>query len=205
VTGIIFSFLGKNHDMKKAILILLLTGFIFSAFAQDRAIGLRFGAPMGISYKKYMRNHKAIELGIGTVTQGWYNQYYENSFSRFAKYNNGKYLSHQTNSNVFFQGRYLLDYDIQIEGMMGKLNWYWGVGGVLKFGSVEYRYRDQFEVVRTDVHSDIDLGPEGVIGMEYTFEQVPITIFGDFSLMVELADRPGTFKGFSGVGGRYHF
>ncbi len=191
--------------MKKIILSVLFFAFMICVSAQDRAIGLRFGAPMGITYKKYMRNHKAIELGVGTITQGWYGPYYENSFSKFNKYNNGRYQSHDVSGSVFFQGRYLVDYDIPIEGLIGKLNWYWGVGGLLKFANVQYRYVDEFEVTRSDIRTDVDLGPEGMIGMEYMFEDVPITIFGEFSLFLEIADRPGMFKGFTGVGARYHF
>jgi hypothetical protein len=42
-------------------------------------------------------------------------------------------------------------------------------------------------------------------GMEYTFEDVPITLFGEVSVLVELANRPLVFRGFTGVGGRLRF
>ena len=55
-----------------------------------------------------------------------------------------------------------------------------------------------------NIYNDIDIGPEGMIGMEYTFEDVPITVFGEVSLMLELVDRV-TLRPFTGVGARYRF
>lgn len=191
--------------MKKLIVIFVLFFIAFGSFAQDRGIGIRLGAPMGISYKKYFpRKHNAVEFGIGTLTNGWYNNYYEKSFNDFDRFEGYDYVSHRVRSAVYLQGRYLWHYDIQIEGMMGELDWYWGLGGVAKFGSVEYRYREN-GIPGREMRTDFDFGPEGILGMEYTFEQVPLTVFGEFSLMIEILDRPGILRGLSGVGVRYNF
>jgi hypothetical protein len=190
--------------MKKLIGIFILLGITFGSYAQDRGIGIRLGAPMGITYKKYLPRNKAVEFGLGTLTNGWYNHYYENSFNDFDRFEGYDYVSHRVRSAVYLQGRYLLQNDIHIEGMMGKLEWYWGIGGVAKFGNVEYNYRFN-GVPGKEVRTDFDFGPEGILGMEYAFEDVPLTIFGEFSLMVEILDRPGIFRGLSGVGVRYNF
>ncbi len=187
-----------------AVLIFLVLAFATAAFSQDRGIGLRFGAPTGITYKKYLPKKKAVELGIGTVTGTWYNHYYENTFHDFDRYEGYDYVSHHVNSSVYFQARYLLQSEIYIEGMMGKLDWYWGIGALAKLGSVEYSYTRN-GVPGRSVQTDIDFGPEGILGMEYTFEDVPLTIFGEFSLMLEIADRPGVLRGLSGAGVRYNF
>jgi hypothetical protein len=190
--------------MKKLTGIFLLLFLTFGAFAQDRGIGIRLGAPMGITYKKYLPRHKAVEFGIGTLTNGWYDNYYQKSFNDFDQFEGYDYVSHRVKSALYLQGRYLLHNEIQIEGMMGKLEWYWGVGGLVKFGTVEYNYR--FDGVPGKRNrTDFDFGPEGIIGMEYTFEEVPLTIFGEFSLMIEIVDRPGILRGLSGVGVRYNF
>jgi hypothetical protein len=88
--------------------------------------------------------------------------------------------------------------------MMGKLQWYWGIGGLIKMARVDYRVK-KIDVVTTRSQTDIDIGPEGILGMEYTFEDVPLTIFGEFSLFVEIVDRPAALRGMSGVGVRYNF
>jgi hypothetical protein len=192
--------------MKKLVIIIFLTVIFFAAHSQDRGIGLRLGNPMGITYKKYLLRDKAIELGLGTVGMGWHDNYYRNSFRDFDRYENVDYVSHAVTSTIYLQARYLLHYNIPIEGMVGKLDWYWGLGGVFKMANVRYHYRDnESSAIQRDVRTDIDFGPEGILGMEYTFETVPVTIFGDISLMVEIVDRPGIPRGLSGVGARYNF
>jgi hypothetical protein len=191
--------------MKKLICSVFLLSCFLTTFSQDRGIGLRVGAPMGITFKKYLPQNRAIELGLGTLTAGWYDQYYENSFGAYKKYDKYHYLSHHVNSTVYLQARYLFHYDIYIEGMMGELDWYWGAGGMLKFANVDFRYRNENEEIVSTTRTDIDFGPEGILGMEYTFEDIPLAIFGEFSLMIEFADRPLAFRGFSGVGARYIF
>ncbi len=192
--------------MKRFIGSIVLIAFVVSASAQDRGIGLRAGEPSGISFKKYLPRNKAIELGLGTTTFGWNGNYYRNAFRDFDRYEGYDYHSHQVRNTIYLQAKYLLQNNIQIEGMMGKLDWYWGIGGLLKMAQIDYRFRDNTTTNNgLDTRTDIDLGPEGIIGMEYTFEDVPLTIFGDISLMIEFADRPGTFRGLSGVGVRYNF
>jgi hypothetical protein len=190
--------------MKKLIGSIIILFMFISSYGQDRGIGIRLGIPMGISYKKYFDRDKAVELGIGTGYASWYPHYYENSFNDFDRYEGYDYVSHDVQSPLYLQGRYLIQNDIHIEGMMGKLEWYWGIGGIMKVAKVNYRYRDVDVIVR-GTRTDVDLGPEGILGMEYTFEQVPLTIFGEFSLMVEIVDRPGAFRGLSGLGVRYNF
>lgn len=191
--------------MKRFAVLLLALFFGGAAFGQDRGIGLRLGTPMGITFKKYLPHHKAIELGVGTAAPGWHHHYYENSFHDFDKYEGFDYHSHNVRSTVYLQGRYLLDYNIQIEGLIGKLDWYWGVGGLLKIATVEYRYREEAGPDIRKIAHDFDIGPEGILGMEYTFEKIPLTLFGEVSLMIEIADRPGIARGLSGVGARYNF
>lgn len=190
--------------MKKLASCVILALFVITSYAQDRGIGIRLGNPMGITYKKYLPRNNAVEFGLGTGYSSWYPHYYENSFNHFDRYEGYNYVSHTVKSPLYLQGRYLLQNDIHIEGMMGKLQWYWGVGGIMKIAEVAYRYRDINNFVVRGTRTDIDIGPEGILGMEYTFEQVPLTIFGEFSLMVEIVDRPG-LRGFSGVGVRYNF
>lgn len=190
--------------MKKVVGWVMLSLIIISTHAQDRGIGIRLGNPMGVTYKKYLPRNKAVEFNLGTGYSGWYPDYYENSFSHFDRYEGYDYVSHTVKSPLYFQGRYLLQNDIHIEGITGKLEWYWGLGGLVKFAQVAYRYRDVNNIIVRGTRTDIDVGPEGILGMEYTFEQVPLTIFGEFSLMIEIIDRPG-LRGFSGLGVRYNF
>jgi hypothetical protein len=192
--------------MKKYV---FLIAFVFVAFvlhAQRHGIGLRLGYPAGITYKKYLPHYRAIELGIGGASPQWYSNYYQNSFEEYSQYNGYSYLGHTVESNVYLQARYLLHYSILVEQMVGRLDWYWGVGGMLKVAKVRYRLTDaDSNIPQTDIKTDIDLGPEGALGMEYLFADIPITLYGELSLLIELADRPGAVQLFGGLGLRYNF
>ncbi len=193
--------------MRRVIVLLVIVLASAKVFAQHQAIGLRVGNPIGIVYKRYLQNDRAVEFGIGTSGSGWNSNYYKKSFGDYKRYDNYDYRSHRVRNSVYFQGRYLFQYDIPIEGMVGELDWYWGIGAVLKFGQVDFTYQNQdppYNVV-TDSRTDIDFGPEGIAGMEYTFEDIPLTVFGEVSLMLEFADRPLVFRTFAGVGARFNF
>lgn len=196
----------NTRIMKKTAGLLLFCMVALAARAQDRGIGLRIGDPTGISYKKYLPRHKAIELGVGTSTIGWHHAYYRNAFRDLDKFEPYEYRDHHVTSTLYLQAKYLLQYDIPVEGMVGRLAWYWGVGALLKVAKVEYRYDEDGgpENLR-ELHTDIDIGPEGILGMEYTFDDVPLTVFGDISLLIEIVDRPGIPRGFSAIGIRYDF
>lgn len=172
-----------------------------------QGIGLRAGLPAGITYKNYIGKWTALELNVGLAAPHWNRTYYQNQFNDYARYDSYIYQSHRVESAAYIQGRYLRHLYIPVEGMEGRLNWYWGVGGALKLAKIEYRYADPEAnpTMRREVVTDIDIGPEGILGAEYTFEDIPCAIFSEISLMVEIADRPGAARVFGGLGVRYNF
>ena len=193
--------------MRGVLIVFFLMFGALGAVAQKQAIGLRIGNPIGVTYKRYLANDRAMEFGLGTSSSGWNTNYYKNSFKDYKKYDSYEYRSHNVTGIVYLQGRYLFQYNIPIEGMVGKLDWYWGIGAMLKIATVNYTYQNEefpYDVVN-DGRTDIDFGPEGIAGMEYTFEDIPLTVFGEVSLMLEFADRPLTFRTFGAVGARFNF
>jgi hypothetical protein len=188
--------------------ILCLIGF--NALSQRRpteAVGLRLGDPVGITYKRYLPGNHAFEAIFGGSPHGWHHAYYQNAFEDYSQYDQYTYFSHTVETAIYLQARYLLQYNIPVEGMIGKLDWYWGVGGLLKFAKVRYRYLnpDANPTTQANIKIDVDLGPEAILGMEYLFEDVPIAVFGEASFAVEILDRPGAFIGLGAVGIRYNF
>jgi hypothetical protein len=191
--------------MKHVLFILLLIGFSIHASAQNNALGVRLGLPMGVTYKRYITNNKAFELGIGSAANNADNRYYQRTFNGVDKYEDLEYRSVNVKSVIFLQGRILFQQDIQVEDLEGKFQWYWGIGGVFKAATVDFRYRDpRLNEFFNTRRNDIDLGPEGIIGLEYTFEDVPITLYGEFSMMLEFVDRLN-FRAFAGTGARIRF
>lgn len=192
--------------MNKLFFTLVLIGTVHMAAAQSRGIGIRLGEPTGITYKNYFARGRAFELGIGTTGSGWNHNYYQSSFSKRNSYE-GQYVSHSVDNVIFLQGRYLLNQEVVVRDVEGRFDWYWGIGAVLKVARVQYHYQDASPPYTpfTDIRTDVDFGPEGIIGAEYKFEDVPFSLFAEASLMMEFADRLGAVQAFIGTGGRYHF
>lgn len=196
----------------KQILTAIIVLLALSAEAQRKypnlqGIGLRLGSPNGVTYKKYVSKWNALEFIVGTVPRDWNRTYYQNQFNAWGKYDNYIYLSHTVESVVYLQGRYLMHFNVPLEGTTGRLNWYWGIGGMAKIARVQYHYAD-LEASPTSQFTnvtDLDIGPEGIIGAEYTVEDIPMAIFAETSLMIELIDRPGAARMFGGIGVRYNF
>jgi len=182
--------------------------FIFSAseiFAQHQGIGLRLGEPLGITYKRYLPGNRAVEFVLGTAPKDWSDNYYTNSFE--DRYDDQDEVNHDVKSVLYLQGKYLFHNPISAEGIEGKFTWYWGPGILLKTARVEYHYRDEARIdnrVYETNRTDVDFGPELVGGIEYTFEDAPIAVFGELELLLELTDRT-TFRLLGGVGARFNF
>jgi hypothetical protein len=196
-----------NPDMKKFLCLTFTTLCVTIAFGQRQGIGLRIGDPLGLTYKKYYnRGVQALEFGLGTTGAGWHQQYYRNSFKAIDRFDDFSYRSHIVQSTMYLQMRYLVNNKIVFQGMEGEWNWYWGFGLMMKTAKVRYTYADQStpQVTASSSYVDVDFGPEGIIGMEYTFEDLPLSVFGETSLMLEVVNRFG-FRPYGGAGIRYNF
>ena len=198
--------------MKNRIFLLLMFSLLSaqSLVAQQKnwGAGLRLGDPSGLSVKRYLARQKALEFNFG---RSWgYN--YSNAFYRHNNYNREfyNYEWHNLRSAVGLQGRYLVHRDLGMSELPG-LEWYYGVGAQFRFLSVDYHYRYYVEgnrnggVARTDRVTHVDLGLDGILGLEYSWRDVPLTVFVDLNLFLELVDDP--FMPFlqGGTGVRYYF
>jgi hypothetical protein len=182
-------------------------GAYFSAAQNStNSIGLRLGQPLGMSYKKKFNNNKAFEIILGTGLSNWSKRYYEFSFYREYDRDDYTFRGHEVKNTFFIQGRYIFQNQIQTEGIKGNLEWFWGFGAMLKTAQVQYSF---LEKKPPENHlldkNDIDLGPEALIGMEYTFNNTPLTLYADISILIEIVNRPAYLRGFSAIGLRYNF
>lgn len=202
--------------MKKLLtLLLFLAAFSpgFNAAAQDNwGIGFRLGDPSGISIKKYMAG-KALELSIGRShvfsRRGWYDDrfydWYKDEKFGYADY---KYHGSSYSVPIAFQLHYLIEKDIK--GLDG-LKWYVGFGAQVRYQNHYYSYYFKYHndpywyYTKEQRVTDFDFGPDGVIGLEYRMEDLPISFFADATLFMEIADNPFLFWGQGGIGARYNF
>jgi hypothetical protein len=191
---------------------LFLVFFVFILFkttvAQHEAIGVRIGSPTGISYKKYLANSTAaLEFGLGAQPRGAQQQYYRNSFEKDNDFEGDDYVNHSVENNLFIQARFLKHYPLHVEDVEGTFEWYWGMGALLKIAKVDYWYTASGApgIQESSNVTDFNTGPEVPLGIEYTFDDIPLTLFGETSLFLEIVNRPGIPALYGGVGLRYNF
>jgi len=192
--------------VQSACLIISLVCFFSTVHAQkyDQGVGLRLGDPYGITYKSYFNNNAAVELIIGSTSANRHGSYFKRSFNNRSKFDGYRYVDHLVDYTVAFQGR-VLWHESFPANVEGRLDWYWGVGGHIRLSDVDYSYFDQNDILSRESHTNFDLGPEGILGMEYEFLDYPIVGFGEVSLMGEIIDNPLRFRVFGAFGIRYAF
>ncbi len=173
--------------------------------------GLHVGDPLGMSVKKYFDRGIALEAVIGRTAIWGYD--YQKAFYRNESYNSGQYQyrQHLLHSALSFQLHYIQQKPIT-KGNFKGMEWYWGGGGQLRALSVDYEYRyyenaqnKENSKVQDSRLSNIAIGVDGVAGLEYSWRELPFSVFADLTLFVEVIDAPFLFYIQGGIGGRYYF
>lgn len=201
-------------------LVLIIFLQFFSAHAQKEqsysyGIGLRLGDPSGLTFKKYM-NGRALELSIGRSYMFLNGpRYYDKRFDHWYKDWHGDYPYYKDVHYNGYAGSFPLS--IQVHYLFQKevkgvdhLKWYWGLGAQFRHQKYyfDYQYKVQGNpqwIYARERLTDIDLGPDVVLGLEYMMPDIPLSFFGDFNLFMELADNPFAFWLQGGIGVRYNF
>lgn len=174
-------------------------------------IGLRAGDPSGLSFKYFYSDDVNYEINLGRTGLLATNYYYD-SFRRLDRFKDCEcdYISHKVADSYSIQGHYLFMVPFpDVE----KLFWYYGAGGQFRYITVEYDYKEKFYKENNTFQWEkqsytlytYDFGIDGVAGMEYSLQGIPVTIFVDIDLFLELVDNPFIMRGQVGIGGRYNF
>ena len=152
--------------MKKFLTIICLSVIATFAFqstsnaqSYKNAIGGRFGAANGVTFKTTLGGNKMIDL-----------------IANFRS----------TDHTNYFRVTGLYEIYNPISNAAG-LNWYYGIGGTV--GSVKYKPHNG---------SDLYLGLDGVLGLDYKFADAPINLSLDWKPAIGLV--PETDFDASGVG-----
>jgi len=199
--------------MRSPILAALVLSFLTSSVsAQSWGLGLRLGDPSGITVKKYGQGH-AWEFSLGRTHLFNGDRYYYDRYAYWYDHQNFGHKDHQligyrSSVPLGLQVHYLIQKPVKDAG---GLNWYYGFGGQLRTQrySYDYRYKVQggpdWIVVNNTVVRETDLGIDGVIGLEYRFQDAPVAVFLDATLFMEVINEPFVFDGQGGLGIRYTF
>jgi hypothetical protein len=150
--------------LKKSLLIIISFIIIFSGylFSQDKKIGagIILGEPTGLSFKYWLTEKTALDAGLAWSFVD------ENAFQIQADY-----LIHNFNL---------------IKVSKGKLPFYFGIGGRLKFST------------------DVILGVRVPLGLAYLFDSEPIDVFLEIAPILDLLPQTD-FTISAAIGGRYFF
>lgn len=182
----------------------------FLSFAQERGVGIRLGEPISITYKDFLSDYISYEFMIGS---GGVNSssYYQRDFENNPPESNSFLVSNSAKKGVSLNARmaYHEDFTDAIGIEKGYLLGYAGAG--VQFRSVQVTYLYTVSAVnpglvpKQEERNNIDFGPEAFVGGEYYFDDVPISIFAEVGIFIELLDRLSHVKGQGGIGVRYIF
>lgn len=184
--------------------VFLLTAVPLMAQNNNQGVGLRIGDPLGITYKVYVDDKAALEFVLGSVSRNSHEAYYKDTFRKKDKYDDYLYSDHDVDMTIALMGRYLIHESFPAN-VDGRLDWYYGGGVQLRISKIDYQYFDEMSVIQSDNFTNLDLGPEAILGVEYELSEYPIVGFGEVSLLMELIDRPFHFRFFGAIGVRYAF
>ncbi|WP_143959632.1 hypothetical protein [Litoribacter populi] len=192
--------------MKKLFLLafLLLPGL---AYSQEHQVGIRLGEPLSITYKTFIDDRISLEGMIGTAGANS-PYYYRRAFNNNRPTGDAMYASHSTYGGFSLNARAAYHEDITNEFNIteGMLWAYGGVGAQLRSVQVDYLYGTQpSHILQTENRTNIDFGPEAFVGSEYYFQDLPISVFVEAGLFLELIDRPGHLRLQGAIGARYIF
>jgi hypothetical protein len=180
-------------------------------------LGVRLGDPSGITLKKYF-GRSALELSLGRTYLWNHGRWYDRRFDDWYRdqhfgYRDFQYLGYHSSPPIGVQLHYLIHNGFRRSGENGLegLTWYYGFGAQFRFQTFYYSYRYKVEG-RPDWFyedgesvTDLDIGADGVIGLEYNFKNAPLSLFADATLFMEVIDDPFIFRLQGGLGLRFNF
>lgn len=176
-------------------------------------IGLRLGDFNGFSYKHFINQSFALESTVGRSLYWGYN--YDKKFQQFAVENNYEkvtLLDVREKQSLGISVRLLKHFEWK---SISRMYWYFGLG--LQFNRMEnkyfFSYYESFPSRADDGRFNSTtrtqllylFGSEALLGFEYSFKEVPINLFLDFSFFIEVLDNPVNLLGQGGIGIRYVF
>ncbi|WMJ72487.1 hypothetical protein RCC89_04830 [Cytophagaceae bacterium ABcell3] len=156
--------------------------------------GGRMGNPLGISLKRYTWNQRAYEV-IAGIPLFWF---YNNEELFRYRFIDKEYRYHRHRAPISLQARLLQHKNFSKDNE--HLTFYYGAG--VQARRVEFEYYDTF-MDRPGEKTYLGIGPEFIVGIEYTPKNIPINVYADINLYTEIVDRPFTFEPQFAAGFRY--
>lgn len=183
-------------------------------------IGLKLGDPFAITYKFYPDEHFGLVADFGKASSGLYNGYFRGKFNSYVRTDTVAAsdavitpITHKVKSD--FIGEIKLLYHIDASKISPGMRLYIGAGWEWKNTRLQYDYfyeaqpspgnpnpessTGNFKVTR------FTQGVQAVIGIEYSYFQLPISAFMELEYFTDVQLDPGWRRVEGGVGLRYVF
>ncbi|GEO21713.1 hypothetical protein [Cyclobacterium qasimii] len=194
--------------MKYALSLLLIL-FSFASYAQQHQLGIRIGDPYGITYKTPVKDKFSFEAILGRGSQNS-SQYYRRTFENNRPVSSARYFGHQVSGafSLHARGIYEESFSDDFNISEGDLTVYAGLGLQFRSVNIDYFYTTPNATPNTpeaiESRTNMDFGPEVLLGTAYYFEDLPISVFLEVGFMTEIVDRLH-LKAQGAIGARYLF
>lgn len=178
-----------------------------------QGLGIKLGDPFAITYKFYFNKYFSLVADAGKASSGLYSRYYHDKFQDYVKSDtlsegaNFQYLANKIKSD--WVGELKILYAFDAKRISNGLQIYAGIGVQAKSTQLQYVYLynntdmgyrpGQFDRRR------ITLGQTTVLGIEYSYFNLPISAFMEMELFTDIMRDPGWQRFQGGVGLRYIF
>lgn len=182
-------------------------------------IGLKVGAPMAVTYKMYFLKRFAFEVAAGISNTSVSEQQIVDNFLEETKMEyEGReikdfgYFMHSVEGVYAAQARMMMHNPIpRALSSRGfeNLDWYIGIGAVIRIIDVKYLYEYKPDPNRSDIKSFnqrlLEYGPEVMLGFEYAFKEIPLAAFAEMGAFIRVNNKDDFHAIQGGLGVRYNF
>lgn len=174
-------------------------------------VGLKMGAPMGITYKQYFLKRFGFEIAGGLANSNLSDTDVEERFNEMPEYSEFTYALHEVRSGYAAQARVVMHNPIPRfltrRGFVG-LDWYIGAGAEFRIIQIEYLYKVEISPTSNDFqnadYTSKDIGPEWMLGIEYAFSEIPFSAFAEMGMFFKVNGKQShSLQG--GLGARFNF
>lgn len=179
--------------------------------------GIKLGDPFAFTFKYYASKNLAFVADVGKPASGLYNRYIRDKFDAVQQDTLSagaevRYLTHSVKSDLIGELKVL--YHIDATVISPGLQFYLGGGWQWKNTKINYDYTYN-EPDNPNPSSDNTIGslkvnrftqgPQVVVGIEYSYFQLPISAFMELEYFTDIQLDPGWRRAEGGVGLRYIF
>lgn len=177
-----------------------------------QGIGIKVGDPVALTYKFYPNKKLSFAVDFGKSASGLYSRYYREKFNEYINSDTLSddsevdYLNHKVKSDWVTEFKVM--YNFEAEKIAPGLQFYIGAGWEWRSTQLKYDYIFTYKAdpkFQSFDRNHFTQGVEGVIGIEYSYFNLPISAFIELELYNDIQSDPEWRHTQGGIGVRYVF